>query len=262
MAAPVFEVVQPLAEHTATVILLHGLGDSGKGWLGAVNQIKDQLPHVKWLLPNAPSRSITANRGALMPAWFDLPSWDLQDPNQDRAGILESARTIDQYIQNEVAAGIPPGRVVVAGFSQGGAMSLVTGLTARGENGVAGGKEGWKLGGVVVLSGRIPLEDDFAKMVSPHLTATPVLMCHGTADNMVPHSQSQETAAILTNRLKMPELESLTLPMQVPSSGYSPEEGKLGRPGLSFRSYTSLGHAPCERVLEDLKVFLKRVLPQ
>ncbi|KIK75685.1 hypothetical protein PAXRUDRAFT_835586, partial [Paxillus rubicundulus Ve08.2h10] len=195
-------------------------------------------------------------------AWFDLPSWDLQDPNQDCAGILESARTIDQHIQNEAAAGIPPGRVVVAGFSQGGALSLVTGLTARGESGVAGGKEGWKLGGVVTLSGRIPLEDDFTKMVSPHLTSTPVLICHGTADNVVPHNQSQDTATILTDKLGLPALESLTLSMQVPSSGYSPEEGKLGKAGLSFRSYTSLGHDACERVLEDLKEFLKRVLPQ
>ncbi|KIJ19696.1 hypothetical protein PAXINDRAFT_127925 [Paxillus involutus ATCC 200175] len=257
-----FEVVQPLAKHTATVIFLHGIGDTGKDWLRTVNKLKDQFPHVKWLLPNAPSRSMTANRGAVITAWFDLPSWDLQTPIQDRAGILESARTIDQHIQNEVDAGIPPGRVVVAGFSQGGAMSLVTGLTARGENGVAGGKEGWKLGGVAVLSGRIPIEDDFLKMISPHLIITPVLMCHGTADNIIPYSQSQATAKTLTDQFSKPALESLMLSMQVPSSGHSPEEDKLDMAGLSFRTYRSLGHNACEPVLEDLKEFLKRVLPQ
>ncbi|KAF8842682.1 Phospholipase/carboxylesterase [Paxillus ammoniavirescens] len=265
MAASVFgpfEVVRPLAQHTATVIFLHGLGDSGKGWLGIINQFKDQLPHVKWLLPNAPSRSITANLGFVMPGWFDLRSWDLQDQNEDRTGMLESARTIDQYIQGEVDSGIPPGRIVVGGFSQGGAMSLLTALTARAENGVAGGKEGWKLGGVAILSGWTLLQDDFSKMVSPHLTSTPVLMCHGTADSVVPHILSQKTAQILTNQLNMPALENLTLSMQVPPSSYLLEESKMGIAGLSFRSYRSSGHEACERTQEDLKEFLKRVLPQ
>ncbi|KAF9226761.1 Phospholipase/carboxylesterase [Gyrodon lividus] len=257
-----FEVVKPLTKHTATVIFLHGLGDSGKGWLGIINELKEQLPHVKWLLPNAPSRSITANLGFVMPGWFDLPSWDLQDKNEDRAGMLESARTIDQHIQDEVDTGIPPGRVVVGGFSQGGAMSLLTALTARGEDGVASGKEGWKLGGVAILSGWMLLQDEFAKMVSPHLTTTPVLMCHGTTDNVVPYILGQKTAKMLTNQFNMPALESLTLSMQVPRSGYSSEEDKMGTAGLSFRSYRSSGHDACERTQEDLKEFLKRVLPQ
>jgi hypothetical protein len=141
-----FEVVQPLAKHTATVIFLHvgslifshtiadhfanvyvesftptrALVILGRAGLEQSTKLKDQLPHVKWLLPNAPSRSITANQGFVMPAWFDLPSWDLQAPNQDHAGILESARTIDQHIQNEVEAGIPPGRVVLLGSARAG----------------------------------------------------------------------------------------------------------------------------------------------
>ncbi|KAG8218492.1 Alpha/Beta hydrolase protein [Butyriboletus roseoflavus] len=256
-----------------------GLGDSGSGWLGIVKMIKDELPHVKWLLPNAPSRSITANRGFVMPGWFDLPSWDLEDKHEDRDGMLDSARTIDKYIQDEINAGIPAERIVVGGFSQGGSMSLLAGLTARREDGLFGGKYGWKLGGVAVLSGWVPLRDTFPKvaltpshardttnqlsqMASPHSTTTPVLMCHGTADTVVPYNLGQSASRILTNDLSLPALENLTLSMLIPPSGYSPGEGRLGAAGLSFRSYRSAGHEACERTLEDLKEFLKHVLLQ
>ncbi|KAH0839774.1 Alpha/Beta hydrolase protein [Lanmaoa asiatica] len=274
-----YEVVKPSAEHTATVIFLHGLGDSGSGWLGIVEMVKNELPHVKWLLPNAPSRSITANRGFVMPGWFDLPSWDLGDKHEDRDGMLDSARTIDKYIQDEINAGIPAERIVVGGFSQGGSMSLLAGLAARREDGLFGGKYGWKLAGVAVLSGWMPLQDAFPKvaltpyqtrdntnelsqMASPHLATTPILMCHGTADTVVPYSLGQRASRTLTNDLGLPALENLTLSMLIPPSGYSPGEGKLGAAGLSFRSYRSVGHEACERILEDLKEFLKHVLLQ
>lgn len=78
--------------------------------------------------------------------------------------MLESARTIDKYIQDEINAGIPVERIVVGGFSQGGSMSLLAGLTARREDGLFGGKSGWKLGGVAVLSGWMPLQDAFLKV--------------------------------------------------------------------------------------------------
>lgn len=147
------------------IVAYQGLGDSGSGWSGIVKMIKDELPHVKWLLPNAPSRSISANRGFVMPGWFDIPSWDLADKREDRDGMLESARTIDKYIQDEINAGIPSERIVVGGFSQGGSMSLLAGLTARREDGLFGGKYGWKLGGVAVLSGWMPLHEAFPKVV-------------------------------------------------------------------------------------------------
>ncbi|KAH0840235.1 Alpha/Beta hydrolase protein [Lanmaoa asiatica] len=271
------EVIKPLAKHTATVIFLHGLGDSGKGWLPIARLIKDELPHVKWLFPNAPTRKITANSGFMMPAWFDIPSWDLEDKHEDRDGMLDSARTIDQHIQDEINLGIPAERIVVGGFSQGGCMSLLAGLTARGEDGLFEGKRGWKLGGVAVLSGWMPLQDTFPKvcpllpaqtrdntdelsqMASPHLTTTPILMCHGTEDVVVPYSLGQRVSRTLTNDLGVPALENLTLEMSIPPS-YSPGRDKLGTAGLSFRSYRSVGHEACERIFEDLKEFLKHVL--
>lgn len=85
-------------------------------------------------------------------------------------------------------------------------------------------------------------------------------MCHGTADTVVPYSLGQRASKILTNDLGLPVLENLTLSMLIPPSGYSPAEGNLGATGLSFRGYRSAGHEACERTLEDLKQFLKRVL--
>lgn len=99
-------------------------------------------------------------------------------------------------------------------------------------------------------------------MASPHLITTPILVCHGTADTVVPYSFGQRASRILVNDLGLPVLENLTLSMLVPPSGYSPTEGKLGATGLSFRSYRSAGHEACQRTLEDLKQFLKRVLVQ
>ena len=134
-----------------------GLGDSGAGWLPVAEMIKHQLPHVKWVLPNAPHRNITANFGLSMPGWFDLYSFDWKG-KEDRDGMLASARAIDKHIQDEIDAGIPAERIVLGGFSQGGCLSLLTGLTDRGQ----GSK---KLGGVVVLSGWLPLRDEFLKVV-------------------------------------------------------------------------------------------------
>lgn len=85
-------------------------------------------------------------------------------------------------------------------------------------------------------------------------------MCHGTADTVVPYNLGQRASSILTNDLGLPAVENLILSMLIPPSGYSPDEGKLGATGLSFRSYRSAGHEACERTLEDLKQFLKRVL--
>ncbi|KAG9311876.1 Phospholipase/Carboxylesterase-domain-containing protein [Chiua virens] len=239
-------VVIPTKKHSATVIFLHGLGDTGLGWRPAVEMIKSELPHVKWLLPTAPTRSITANMGMQMPGWFDILSFDFQKKNppppQDRDGLLESARTIDKYIQDEIDAGIPAERIVIGGFSQGGAVSLLAGLTDRGNG-------GWKLGGVVSLSSWIPLQEEFVKTASPHLRDTPVLMCHGTADPLVPFKLGRRSSEIL-NSLGLPVLGDSALT----------DEGKLPSPGLIFRSYDGLEHSACTQTILDLRQFMKRVL--
>ncbi|KAG9312021.1 Phospholipase/Carboxylesterase-domain-containing protein [Chiua virens] len=240
-------VVTSTTQHTATVIFLHGLGQSGLDWRPAVDTIKDELPHIKWLLPNAPIRSMTVNDGQKRPGWFDLVSFNFQDKEfvQDRDGLLESAHMIDEYIQGEINAGIPPERIVVGGFSQGGTLSLLVGLTDR------EGGEGWKLGGVFPMCNWIPLGAEFAKMISPHLAETPVLMCHGTVDDLVTNDMVHHARTLLTD-LGLPVLGDEALVMG---------ENRLGSPGLISKSYDGVGHEVSQEMLEDLGQFLKRVLP-
>ena len=198
-----------------------------------------------------------------MPGWFDLYSLGMEEKREDRERMLASARTIDGHIQDEINAGIPPERIVVGGFSQGGCMSLLTGLTARGPEGQFGGQDGWKLGGVVALSCWLLLHDEFPKVVSaicqtqdvsnelspqivsPHLTETPVLMCHGADDPIVPYNLGVQSSQALA-KYGLPILE----------------EGKLGTAGLSFKKYESLDHSSCPEEIQDIKQFLLHVLPR
>lgn len=128
-------VVQPAKEkHTATVIVLHGLGDTGHGWKAAASQIR-LGPHVKFLFPTAPTRPITLNMGMAMPGWFDIstlePNIERMIAKMDHTGIQQSVDYVAELINKEVEAGIAPDRIAVAGFSQGGHVALKAVLTSQ-----------------------------------------------------------------------------------------------------------------------------------
>ncbi|KAG8587946.1 hypothetical protein GDO81_005830 [Engystomops pustulosus] len=144
---------------TAAVIFLHGLGDTGHGWAEALSAIKH--PHVKYICPHAPRIPVTLNMKMVMPAWFDLMGLSPDAP-EDEAGIKKAADSIKSIIEHEVKNGIPANRIVLGGFSQGGALSLYTALTCQ-----------HKLAGIVGLSCWLPLQKTFPQ-------------CHGEADPMIP----------------------------------------------------------------------------
>ena len=121
-------VQKPSGQHSATVIILHGLGDTGHGWKAAASQIS-LGPHVKFVFPTAPTRPITLNMGMPMPGWFDISALSTIDKmmeSMDHDGIRESVDYVKGLIDKEVAAGIPPERIAVGGFSQGGHVALKT----------------------------------------------------------------------------------------------------------------------------------------
>ena len=174
-AAPQLQVIEaePPGPAAASVILLHGLGADAHDLYPLPPALG--LPaglHVRYVFPAAPRRPVTINMGMIMPAWYDIRT--IGPEGQDEAGIRSSAGWIDELIAREAGRGVPPGRVVLGGFSQGGAMSLFTGL-----------RYPEALAGVICMSAYLPLADTLDAEASAANRNVPIFMAHGTADPVV-----------------------------------------------------------------------------
>jgi phospholipase/carboxylesterase len=168
-------LVEPARQASACVIWLHGLGDSGAGFAPVVSALGLPADHgIRFLFPHAPQMPVTLNGGYVMRAWYDIKSLDLHD-RADMEGVLASERQILALIEQQLAAGIPSERIVLAGFSQGGVMSLFTGLRCP-----------HKLAGIMALSCYLPLGDKLPAQLSGANLDTQVLQHHGVQDDVVP----------------------------------------------------------------------------
>ena len=166
--------VNPDAPPVASVIWMHGLGADGYDFSSVPPQLG--LPRdlaVRYVFPHAPSMSVTINQGFVMPAWYDVKSFDAR--GQDEQGIRRSAGWIRQLVTREVEGGIAPGRIVLAGFSQGGAMALFTGL-----------RHPEPLAGIMVLSGYLLLAETLAAEATEANRRTSIFQAHGLSDPTVP----------------------------------------------------------------------------
>ncbi|KAF8639476.1 hypothetical protein AX17_001496 [Amanita inopinata Kibby_2008] len=228
-----FITVPAKAKHTATVIFTHGLGDTGHGWepVAGLLQMDPGLQHVKWVLPHAPVRPVTLNMGIAMPSWFDIYSLD-GGSKEDEKGMLESMQKINQLITTEVDAGISASRIILGGFSQGGALSLLTGLTSE-----------RKVAGIAVLSGWLPLPDKIKAMSSEHASSLPIFWGHGSSDPVVKYNMGKRSTEHLTKVVGIPVA--------------SPNDTR----GLEFHTYEGMAHSASEAELDDLKRWLKSVIP-
>lgn len=172
---PCVEVVTGL-EPVASVIWLHGLGADGHDFEPIVPELR--LPEslsVRFVFPHAPVRPITLNGGYPMRGWYDIYDLNFLNRREDEAGIRASEAELHKLIARENARGIPCSRIVLAGFSQGGAIALHSGL-----------RYGEKLAGLMALSTYLPLPETLAAERSPVSQALPIFMAHGSADNIVP----------------------------------------------------------------------------
>jgi phospholipase/carboxylesterase len=205
---------------TAAVIWLHGLGADGNDFAGLVPEL-DLIgcPPIRFIFPHAPSIPVTLNGGYIMPAWYDILGANLVD-RQDAAGIQKSEHAIKALIENEVARGIPVERIVLAGFSQGCAMALHTGLRLP-----------HRLAGIMALSGYLPLTDRFASERMLANANTPVFMAHGTQDPVVVLARGEKTRDALA---------------------------AMGHP-VQWHTYP-MQHAVHPREIADIAAFLKQVL--
>ena len=169
--------VHPAGEAAASVIVLHGLGADGTDFLTLADEIDlAAAGPVRWVLPRAPVRPVTVNNGHRMRAWYDILAFGAHtaSPREDEAGLRESFAAVHALIDREVARGVPAARVVLAGFSQGCALTLGAGLRYR-----------ERLGGLVGLSGYLPLAASTAAERRDASVLTPIFMAHGRRDGVV-----------------------------------------------------------------------------
>jgi phospholipase/carboxylesterase len=170
-------VFAPAGKPLASVIWLHGLGADGHDFVPIVPELR--LPSesaVRFVFPHAPMRPVTINNGMRMRAWYDIVSLSAIGP-PDEAGIRGSAASVERWIAREVEFGVAPGRIVIAGFSQGGAIALHAAL-----------RHAPRLMGILALSTYLPLHDRLAAEASPANRDVPILMCHGRDDPVLPMS--------------------------------------------------------------------------
>ena len=168
-----------------SVIWLHGLGADGADFVPIVPALGLRTP-VRLVFPHAPRRPVTINAGMVMRAWYDVLA--LEGARQeDETGIRESARRVESLIAAEVARGVPPARVILAGFSQGGAMALHVGL-----------RHAARLRGLLVLSAYLPLAHAVAAEASPAGRSIPVFLAHGIQDPLIPLARARMARDALT----------------------------------------------------------------
>ncbi|KKK13884.1 hypothetical protein P175DRAFT_0534647 [Aspergillus ochraceoroseus IBT 24754] len=226
-------IVPALKKHTATVIMAHGLGDSGAGWVSIAHnwRRRGMFDEVTFIFPNAPAIPVTVNRGMTMPAWFDIATFgrefDFEEApkHQDEPGMLRSREYFDSLVKEQIEKGIKASRIVLGGFSQGGAMSLFSGITSK-----------EKLGGVFGLSCFMPLTDRIQNYMPEAFPnkQTPIFIAHGEEDPVIPHEFGKLSAEFVK---------------------------KLGIEDVSFKSYPYLGHSADATEMEDLENFLHKALP-
>jgi len=211
-------VIEPEEPADASVIWLHGLGADGYDFEPLVPEL-GPAQTVRFIFPHAPHRGITINNGYEMRAWYDLRS---QDPNtaQDEKGIRTSERLLRGWIDAERERGIVPERIVLAGFSQGGAMVLHTGLRYE-----------VPLAGILALSTYLPLAESVAAEMQPHAARVPIFMAHGRGDPIVP------IEAAIRSRRRLKELGC----------------------AIEWQDYP-MPHSLCPEEIDDIRRWLKKVL--
>lgn len=163
----------------ASVIWMHGLGADGNDFVPIVERFKSLHTKVRFVFPHAPMRAVTVNAGMRMRAWYDIATLEISR-NEDTAGIQDSARLIDLLIKREQDFGIATNRIVLAGFSQGGAMALHVGL-----------RYPEPLAGMIALSSYLPVPSTLLRERNLVNQNTPIFMAHGLFDTVVPMMLAQ-----------------------------------------------------------------------
>jgi phospholipase/carboxylesterase len=213
--------VETAPDPDAAIIWLHGLGADGHDFEPIVPELVPRGTRAwRFVFPNAPVRPVSINNGMRMRAWYDIKGMDRRAA-EDVAGFRDSDTQVRQLISREAARAIPATRIVLAGFSQGGAVSLYSAP-----------RFAEKLAGVMALSCYLPCQSTFRNEAVPANVTTPILMAHGQVDQVVPMSLGASSRDFLK------------------TEGYAVE----------WREYP-MAHSVCAAEIADIRAFLHRVLP-
>ena len=209
---------------TATIIILHGLGADANDFVPVAREFDlASVGPVRFIFPNSPTRPVTINGGYVMPAWYDILSSNLGVDGhklEDDTGLRESQALLDTLIEREKARGIPASRIVLGGFSQGCAMTFMTGL-----------RHSERLAGLMGMSGYLPLAGKLAAERHPANADVPIFQAHGNADTVIPIARAIATRDALI------------------AAGYPVE----------WHTY-SMPHSVCPQEIADMNRWLLRVL--
>lgn len=192
------------ANPKGSIIWMHGLGADCWDFVSIVKELglPAELP-LRFIFPQAPSRPITINNGQVMPGWYDISMAELHR-KPDEAGVRQSQAAIEQLITREIERGIAADKIILAGFSQGGAIALQTGLRYR-----------EALGGIMALSSYLTLEDSLAAEATVANANIPILMAHGTQDPLIPLSLAKSSRAKMEARGYKVEWREYPMPHSV-----------------------------------------------
>lgn len=205
---------------TVSVIWLHGLGADGNDFVPIVRELDlTGCPAIRFVFPHATAIPVTINGGYVMRAWYDILGADIAK-REDEAGLRKSQIAVEKLIAKEIARGTPANRIILAGFSQGCAMALQTGL-----------RHPQPLAGLLCLSGYVPLSGVAAAERHSANQHTPIFMAHGRADPIIPIQRAEQSRDLLT------------------SLGYAVE----------WHEYM-MQHAVCAEEIDDIGAWFKRVL--
>ena len=207
----------------ASVIWMHGLGADGNDFVPIVRELDlTGTPPIRFVFPHAPMRPVTINNGFVMRAWYDVSLDDLEGRSRraDENGVRNSQEAIARLIEREIGRGIASRHIVLAGFSQGGAIALQTGLRYPRE-----------LAGIMALSTYVPLAETLPREAASANLRAPIFMAHGTHDPLVPYAMGSGSRELL---------------------------GKLGYE-VEWHDYP-MQHAVCLEEVRDISAWLRRVL--
>jgi phospholipase/carboxylesterase len=207
----------------ASVIWMHGLGADGNDFVPIVEELDlTGTPAVRFIFPHAPMRAVTINNGYVMRAWYDVSFGDLEGKSRraDAVGVHESAEQIGALVEREIGRGISNKNILLAGFSQGGAIALHTGL-----------RYPKALAGIMALSTYLPLADELPREAAAENKSVPIFIAHGVFDPVVPLAMGAGSMTILMGL------------------GYA----------VDWRQYP-MQHSVCPQEIDDIGTWLRNVL--